>query len=745
MFNISFNFLRSPESIEFNTLRSNLIEMKAALRNQQKVQNEQDGAVNQTTIPLVMFSDPQRFYYNKPLLVRIWIWIRSWFYTENPEEAQHKLSQALLVTVHSLFDRCVIHAYSQYQNTLKHYIHQAGKVYSDESDTVQSLRQERFKVYTGTILNANQNDQGSVTLSIEEEKNHPVLSKYQLGKIRARMATLYKVIFEVWTAFLKKYSASLPGALNTELLKPYLKAEKADGHFIHNKEAYRLFKRAIALINLESIFRKPIPIQIFSKLSNLDSRLSVSEERELKRLIELLNQNIERKSTRRDKNPFKMEPRQFRQALQEIAFILHMEGHKSMQVSEIVANLAYQMDVRGCKLVTLEDSKHLNWRCKLKPGDKVTCQGEESITYILGNPINEERVDDHYIVFNLEGYDDRVLRIGQNRLEPYVETSKFKQPTLHWGVKPVKILDVDMAGKCMILEKLYPLAPWTSQSDQLNAKDKELALVLANHLYWMWGWRNTPRDLDGRFIGRNEVGELKSTHLLPKASINYDELEKWCLNLGQFTREASNQRNHEENHQNKNWAVIKFIMHVSTLFHHPVAEFYRGAVFHAIQSGETDLIKRVLPEGYTDAHYQDRVGKLCQEALDLATQCYKKVKLERGKLEIHDHRQDKQLETSVREVLAHLYANSPSPGTLFPDLLESQVVDILVNKFPKLLDTQSNKVIDVLVKEKKVDALYLSEDLKSYYKKCCEDLERLNKKAQEQQQVASLNLSNQDA
>lgn len=682
------------EAFDFNTFRYNLEEIK--------------GATHKTTnigkMRFYTYSNDVRLYNARSLLTRIWLWIRSWFYSESAEDSERKVEKALIYTIHDLFNRFVGMTYQSYEDYLKDYIYQVKSNYPIDQQTNQQSLEEALRSYR--LMNFYQDNPSSsqsqdVRIDISNEKISR-LTESDLRRIRNQMSTCNEAVLEIWNDFVRtssRYNFNIDG------LKASLRnASKEEYSLILSKNLYRLFKQAQSLINLEAVLQDPVPISSLAKLCD-SQPLSSKDEQTISKWIKKLNKRIRL-----------IQPSDFKRALKQIVEIIRLEGS---QPSVTIERLAMKLDDRGCELISYPDSQHISWRRELKKGDIINCnQGR----YMLGDLLGEERPEDRYIVFNIEGDPAHVLRIGRNRLELGLEASKFERLDQHWGMHPIKIKEIDSNGRCMIIEKLEMFQPnWISQSYIIDKSEEESALLLANHIWWMADWRVTPKDLDGRYIGRNVEGILKSTHMLPKTIINFNELEEWCLSLGcakKPVQAAKLKKKKKRITTTKdlnqiNWPVITFILHVSNVVEHPIARFYKGAISKVIEKGKSDLTTRTPSLSFEDHGYKEHAMKLCEKAETLVIQCYDDVKLKLEKMGRHDPINDNELEAKIRNTLAELYLDSPLSGILPSEVLK-------------------NKILEVFINNKSLQEVKLSSNVKQYYQQSIQKLEANNNLARRQ-------------
>ena len=265
--------------------------------------------------------------------------------------------------------------------------------------------------------------------------------------------------------------------------------------------------------------------------------------------------------------------------------------------------------------------------------------------------------------------------MANNRFRLRIESAQAGCDRWHWGVKPVDVIKdlgkeigtgadgFDSRGKCVVLEKLeagLDRVGWESLYPRLNKSEIRQVLAIANHLYCMQQWNAIPENFENASLMFNAEGMLKSVKSMPKAAFNYNVLERFCCKL------AKGNRN-----------ILNFLMNVSRLANHDVARFYRGSVEYTLETGETDLLGRALPEAYRNPAYEKHAEDLCECAQKLRVDSYEMVVgrlMERGEYQILEwDPDDSELRGRIALELVHVYKASSTPGVLSEEMRDTAI------------------------------------------------------------------------
>lgn len=340
---------------------------------------------------------------------------------------------------------------------------------------------------------------------------------------------------------------------------------------------------------------------------------------------------------------------------------------KSMVEGFSLARLLLALEKMGCKRLGEEDLPHLSWRRKLKPGNRIRCNGQP---FRLGKSLESDRVDNRYLHFEIENSTKWILRVGFNRLHLEmdflrIQNDQFCIRSVEWiqqiqeDPSKTPVSGIDGRGRCALLEKLEnPLSgkKWSSTAWELNQEDARIALILANHLYAQVAGHFSLEGVSMEHLFFDTAGVLKSSRLIRKIDAEYSSWENFIL---QASRE--------------NTFVLHFLSHVSGLFSHPMAFYFRSVITKVFETGETDLIGRPLPIGWDKPLYRKKIEKLCERAKEIRQACFRAIRHEKMGQDTYSHQEDLALSKNVGEVLAHFYQSSPTPGTLSSELAEQTI------------------------------------------------------------------------
>lgn len=470
----------------------------------------------------------------------------------------------------------------------------------------------------------------SVELLGSIEKKEPYLTVFdeksnEVEMVHHRVATVafHQATHVFWSMFIENRAPSS--------LEKLIEGKKS---LLKDLPLYNALKKEGVWMQLEGVMQLPIPVTLFSKLKNREI---------LKIWVNRLN---DQKSISSDS---------FWNILHEALRIIELEGSSAITFQDLL----YQLENAGCTILQREDDLFMSWREKLQPGSEIACNGKKWTLGPLLGPL--KKVDDQFKVFALD--DNHVIKISNNRFRFFIDDKKAELE--HWGFRLVEKVSLDSEGRCVILERLSaPISchNWTSQSALLTPEDERIALIFANHLYCMNSWDGNAENLSLDHLGFDSQGCLKSTRLLKKGFPNYNDLELHCVQLAKG-----------------NPQVLRFLMTVSQLSQHEVGLHYREAIKYAFMNGETNLVSCPFPVGYRSvANYDERIKKLCQQALNLRESCLKHVTADLRKGE-NRSLLEKNLSKLVGERLVYFYTASPTPGVMADSQLQEEVVNSVLD------------------------------------------------------------------
>lgn len=415
-----------------------------------------------------------------------------------------------------------------------------------------------------------------------------------------------------------------------------------------------LVEREIKWVQFEGQMQMTVPVALLAKLGNSTPIYTVKEANQLTDWAKKLQLNRDFISTQ-----------QLTQVLADVV--------EASQRTVTLAKIVRELENRGYKGALIEDPIHMDWREKLKPGNRIKCN---SVSLQLGAPIGNHRLlGDRFKVFEVENHPDWVVKIANNPLLLLIEEEKRKSEEEHWGVRLAQVIPeigregvngCDADGRCVVVEKLFsPLSAhiWTSKGFPLDKEDERLALAFANHIFCMKEWQGCPEELSLDHLLQDNEGTLKTTRLLKKGPPNYLKWEEMCIKAA-----------------NGNAHVLHFLIAISKLNEHPIASYFKGAVTHVLQTGETDLIGRELPFDHRNTAYDEGANEVCTAAFIMRTACINEVIAHLRQTSSYKHDHQKSVATEVAKRLVQLYCDSPTPGALPRDLKERVVRSFVHNE-----------------------------------------------------------------
>lgn len=569
-------------------------------------------------------------------------WDKTWYH--NP----HTLNSALDTILNTFFNHAVHTAFHGRLRRQWHHMRQIERTWKKVPST-QEKAEQRVHFISQLALelrgSVEENDR-AYWIYFDNRSSDPFTEREE-RQHRQMIVNFHQATAIFWSFFLKDKHKDL-----RKPLEPLLNASAT----LSDKIFYKVLKNERGWTQFEEVMQMPIPVSLFSKLHD-PSSLSADEEEHLESWINRLNQC---------KNVISL--KQLSVILKEAHSIIHLQGFSPLTLQDLL----HWIDKQGCTILHCEDAAHMDWREKLQPGDKITCNGNE---LILGKQLSPDKpIDDECKVFELANFPDYVVKIANNRFRLLLEAKKAQDQEEHYGVRLVEKIanletdpqlpavdGLDREGRCVVLEKLsLPISDhqWTSDATELTQEDEKIALVLANHLFCMHQWFANAQNLSLSHLMFDQEGVLKSVRLLKKGPANYNEWEAHCLN-------ASKDNPH----------VLTFLMRVSKLCEHAVAKYYRDAVAYTLKTGENDLLSRPLPLGHRESFYDKRISELCDQALELRRTTLQHVIARLRKKGEYSSQKEKDLQTKVSDRLQYFYNACPTPGILSTAQLQQQVLD----------------------------------------------------------------------
>lgn len=556
----------------------------------------------------------------------------------------HAFIDTLSYILTTQFDHSVHHIYDARQQRIWNVMRQIDLTWNNQEFSEQ---RNRYKNFLTKELRGSPESNSSIYLADFDRRRKTLQTDSEVRKHRHRVVSFQQNVQSFWTLFVAN------DAVSARLRKP-LECFLATTSLLKDGIIYQAIKREGMWIKLEGIMELPIPVALLSKV-HTPSLLTEDENNCLSIWVKALNEQQE-----------KISPKLLATVLDEVIAIIRLQGTSEIVLQDVL----YWLNTKKCALMKQEDFSHTNWREGLKLGDSVICNGVE---LVLDKQIGANDADeDIHKVFALRDYPEYVIKIAHNRFLLLLEEKQSSLEAEHWGVRYVQTIltlgdknvsGLDTQGKCVVLEKLYsPFGEheWTSKTIKLNERDELLSLQFTNHIFCMSQWKATPSNLSFMALMQNKEGVLKSTKLLKKMPPNYNEWEDLCVRAAK-----------------DNIHVLRFMMNVSKLQRHKVANYYRNAVTHALQTGKTDLIGRQAPVGYRLQIYEKHVEELCLQAIESKKSCVKKVIRFLQKKKQYKESKREQIERDVGIKLVHVYLQHPTPGHL-PLHLKQEAFDSYV-------------------------------------------------------------------
>lgn len=627
------------QGVHFHSLQSNLSEIYAALQANPDKDKLSLEVASATSVYYKGCLTGQIFetYY------QAWQWIQ-------PSQHAYSLEDVLQKIITSLFDQAVHCAYDARQKRIWHHMRQIDQIWKSSLQPKDFVDQrERYASYLTEELKGSIESHSPIYLDDFDKRTSSPLNAQEEKTLRHTIVNFHQATHTFWSLFIQD------GEDNSVVREPLMHLLKNSSTLV-DRPLFKALKKEGRWVQMEGIMQQSIPIDLLAKLDGFH-RLTVAENRRLKRWVEGLNHH-----------QGSISPKLFSSILNEIMNIIQLQGSSALTLPDLLSWL----DQQGCSLLFREDFSHLNWRDRLRSGDKIECNGQE---LILGEQVSSKKlINDRYKIFELENYPDYVVKIANNRLLLLMEDQKASSEEEHWGIRLVKTIvnlgededsfvsGLDQQGRCVVIEKLFsPLSDivWTSKDFKLTKEDEKVSLALASHFYCMVQWKATPQNLSLSHLMFDREGDLKSIHLLKRGPANYNELEALCQKVA-----------------NGNPYILSFLIHVSQLNKHPIAIFYRETIDHVLKNGKTDLIGRTLPLGYRQEYYNQHIKELCAQALELREICFKismSQILMKGEYSL---KYEEKLKKSVANKLLKLYSLSPTPGRFASDLQQQFTEDL---------------------------------------------------------------------
>ena len=658
-------------STDIGLLRANLQEMTVAMVEFNEIRGRNDQGKALQDLPLRVVS------LNKICHNRSWRTFCDRFFGE--EQPLSDSQVVIKYTLTTLFNRCVKEAcYESYKQLVQNWVNiideSTGRARTDEICIAQRQRYRAYISDAFGVDNHYEEDDASSDFT-------PIDSK-KVDRLKQLITSCSNAVRPFWELWINKKNAAFIGPVVALLAQE-------EPLIIDSEKEYQYFKQMQSIIDIEGSLECELPIVSLAKLHQA-AALSEDENEQLMEWLQVLN-------IKKNGIPLPL----LEEALIEVVSIINIQSDRQTTVDRLIMELAD----KGCTLFSEEDYNYMCWRDVLKPGETIYFNQQP---LILGEELEslEDEDDEDYEydkqiskhrVFTLIEYPDCVAVIGRNRFQLMIESARSEIAHWHWGSRFVDspqigrrdaafINGLDSERRYLLTERLTePLKnmKWPSPAFIHDRKAVKKAMVLANHVYCMHKRHAIPENLDVKSFMFNAQGLLKSTKLTPIAPFNYNTLEKFCCVLA-----------------NGDPQVLDFIMRVSQLTDHEVAEFYRGAVLYTLMSGETDLASRALSAKNRHGEYEERARKLCEEAMKMREKSADVVmyKLRKEKFDYPDGEGalKEEIMKRVSSRLVGLYATSSTPGIMLSKEIRKQAMNQVITSFLR-------KVIPVAIREVDVD------------------------------------------
>ena len=629
---------------DFGDLQYNLSQIYEALHDKE----HGDGK----PLPLVVFRSSNKTYVGykenwKGKFEEKWGHIWSLFLpTENPPSLEAVLKSIL----NESFNAAVRQVFRGRQKRI--YTHIKKKPTLQE----ELEQQKRYEKFLSEELKGSIDEANPVYLKDFENRSFGPPSEEENSKHRHLTIDFHQATHVFWSIF---FDDNKQHKHFCKRLEPFIDKKSAA---LTDLPFFNALKREGIWINMEGEMHHSIPVTLLSKLHD-PALLSVQEKKDFKSWVELFN-NYQQKISLGSLST----------VLKEAVRILELQGSSTLTMQDLL----YWLDKQGCSLLKRDDADHMRWRERLGPEknprseNMITCNGKVFILGKLLSPVKE--IDDQFKVFELKGHENWVVKIANNSFRLLIEQKKSQMEEEHCGVRFVEAIELDFDGRCVIQERLTSFLSaheWKSKGPKLTEVEERIALIFANHLYYMMMGGINGEDLSLDCLGLNSEGMLKSTKLLKMGLPNYNEWEEHCLKFSKG-----------------NVFVLNFLMHVSQLSQHKIGAYYREAVKHALKTGKTDLGSRALPTEHQEhnqgaENYHKRAKELCGKngkALQLRELSLKHATAQLQQKD-YPHLTGKDLPELIGEKLVYFYDASPTPGILSDQIVHQAVKAVLDHKW----------------------------------------------------------------
>lgn len=286
--------------------------------------------------------------------------------------------------------------------------------------------------------------------------------------------------------------------------------------------------------------------------------------------------------------------------------ILDSVSHNNKSIASIEMSL---MDC-GCRIFEDEDPDHMKWRRSLKPGDVVTCNGNQ-IT--LGRRIGAKPhgKKDRYILFEDANSPVQLVRIASN--QAMLAISKARNENYSGQIRAVRFWDIDAVGKVALVDRLslhLRNIVWSSRKGVFAAADAKKYNWLAPMLKTMVDNRESPcEEFSTEKLMFDAPGRLWYIGDISRGDYNVNVLTKLARDLS-----------------NKNLTIFRKLMEDSGLSRHEYTSFYEEIVEKAANNGTNDVEKIAAACNITELSIIEHAQELYNAVIELQDSCCKRLR-----------------------------------------------------------------------------------------------------------------------
>ncbi len=633
--------------LNFHTLHHNLTETYAAIHAQVDAN---------APLPLEPISQTSVYYRKSWMGQFVIAWHRLWRWI------LHELTPTLDTTIQNMikvFEHAVLAAYEARQERILLGMHTLDAVLPTQPVLEQRTR---YALFLTKDLKGSWWENHPAYLDKFDKRQQDSLNQKQAIQLRHLGINFQQATHVFWKWILKNQIEDKCAAFIKAALPKQIQQQTSP---LLDHAFFKTLKKEFRWLYFESVLEQPLPLISLAKLHD-PSSLKLEEKQQLTNWIKAINRHHN-----------KLSPKLFAVVLAEALKVIQLQGASPVTLPDIL----YWLSQHNCKLVEQECPRHMDWREKLGSGSVIKCNGKN---LELGKQLSPAKaIDDVYKIFELKNYPDYVVKIAHNRFRLLVEAKQIEDEQAHWGIRFVEtipdvdgVAGLDQEGFCVVQEKLkdaFAAHKWTSKGALLTDEDEQYALVLANHLYCMHQWQASAQNLSFDHLMWDQEGFLKTTRPLKKGPPNYIEWEEDCVRAAKG-----------------NIHILNFLMHVSKLYEHDMAEYYQRAIEYTLETGEIDLVERPLPIGHRESYYEQHAQQLCQQALKLRHSCCKHV-LAHLRKEQDTHKTAQQIEQSVIDHMLKVYRSSSTPGRFSDDFQQNVISGIIEKPAPAILRPLDHK------------------------------------------------------